>query len=260
MLDEDVRNKTALHEGFSLSFESDPGVFSQVADERLHDVRLENRTCLRGRVPGQAGRCAHVIAALYALKKRLPARASAVGSPGKARGVLEFFRESMHFVPPSGSVSPGLDAILDLRGLFRKERSCTVQLRIQASDGLLVPDPGAFLDAWKARSQMRITDAVLYDPSIWLLDAGEERLLGCLWQLQDAGAALPVQRGLQLTAAALPGVLDALAGTRVGVRAGGDDVKEYFVDGDALNWSTGSRPREDLEIGLVLGNSESTAA
>ncbi len=261
--DEDVRNgKRLLHEGSVLSFESGPGVFScRVADERLHDVRLEEQgTCLEGTCTcGQAtGRCAHVIAALYALKKRLPARASAVGSPGKARGVLEFFRESMHFVPPSGSVSPGLDAILDLRGLFRKERSCTVQLRIQASDGLLVPDPGAFLDAWKARSQMRITDAVLYDPSIWLLDAGEERLLGCLWQLQDAGAALPVQRGLQLTAAALPGVLDALAGTRVGVRAGGDDVKEYFVDGDALNCEYRVRDLSggDLEIGFVLHNGE----
>ncbi len=255
------QGRRLFHEGSVLSLESGPGGFScRVADGQLHDIRLEESggALLGSCSCDHEGRCAHIVAALYALKKRLPHRSAQPDAGRETRGVFEFFRESMHFVPPSGSLSPGLDCVIDLRRLFRKERTCTVALRIQAADGLVISEPDAFLEAWKARSQIRLSDSVFFDPAIWLLDAREERVLGCLWQLQDAGATLPVQRALQLPAAALPTVLDALAGARVMVRAGGDDEKEYYVDGDTLNCEYRIRDLSggSVEISLVLHNGE----
>lgn len=255
------QGRRLFHEGSVLSLESNPGgFFCQVADGTLYEVRLEgvgnsfegSCTCASEK------RCAHIIAALYALKKRLPHRFALTEAGQEDGGVFKFFRESMHFVPPSGALSPGLMGLLDLRGLFRKERVSTLALRIQAAGGLLIPEPSAFLEAWKSRSQIRLSETVFFDPATWLLEDREERLLSCLWQLQEAGLSQALQRAIQLPAAALPALLDALAGTRVMVKSGKDEEKEYYVDGDSLD--SEYRVRElgggSIEIDLLLHNGE----
>lgn len=246
------KGRRFFHEGRVMSFSrSLDGYSCKVADEKLYAVEIsvfENSvesSCSCGVEPV----CVHRIAALFTLQRELPPPAAVRPLPG----VIPFFQETFHFVPPSGALKPELEVLLDVKKIRDRQPQYNLTLRLGGKEGVLFNEIHAFLKSWYDRVRFMISEDVIYDPKRWLFSHQHQQMLYYLYHRSEHDSAAGDSRFLILPADTLSPLLEVLSGTRVLLRSGNsDDYRELEVDSSIMQLGYRAQDLDDGGMQIVL--------
>lgn len=239
-----------FHEGRVMSFSRNlDGVSCKVADDRLYavEITITGEGIVTGCSCGADETCVHRIAALFTLQKELPPAAAARPLPG----VVSFFQETFHFVPPSGALKPDLEILFDLKKLRERTPEYSVTLRLGGSEPLYFNEMARFLKCWYDRVRFMLSEDVIYDPNRWLFSHQHQQMFYFLYHQSERQPDRIDSRTMVLPGDSLPPLLEVLHGSSVLLRTGNSDMYRS-LQVDASMMQLGYRAEETEDGGLDL--------